>query len=119
MTVIHDLMTPFDLQNRMLEKSAEVDTAIAEYRATSVAWVEANRASRIAVNTALVTVEGTNDRQRKAKAEQGAEDLIYKEELSKALRDSALEALRARREQLNALNALAYTIRTEMQLARG
>ncbi len=116
--MLPDLMTPFDLQNKMLDKSAEVDTAIAEYRAKSVAWVEANRAARVSVNSALLTAEGSNAQERKAKAEQASEALIYAEELADALKTSALEALRARREQLNALNALAYTIRTEMQLAR-
>jgi hypothetical protein len=113
-----DLMTPFDLQQKMLARSAEVDTCIAEYRAKSVAWVEAQRTARIAVNTALLAATGPNAQERKAKAEQSSEALIYAEEMAKALRDSALEALRAKREQLNALNALAYTIRTEMQLAR-
>jgi hypothetical protein len=113
-----DLMTPFDLQQKMLAKSAEVDTCIAEYRAKSVAWVEAQRASRIAINTALLSATGANAQERKAKAENASEPLIYAEEMADALKTTALEALRARREQLNALNALAYTIRTEMQLAR-
>jgi hypothetical protein len=113
-----DLITPAELQQRMLAKSAEIDQAISEYRGRSTEWVNANRAARIAVNTALLSATGANAQERKAKAELASEELIYVEEMADALKTSALEALRARREQLNALNALAYTIRTEMQLAR-
>ncbi len=114
----NDLMTPFDLQRQMLAMSHEVDRCIVEYRDKSVAWVEKKRAARIAFNTALLSASGANVPERKAKAEQACEELLYAEEMAEALRTTALEALRARREQLNALNALAYTIRTEMQLAR-
>jgi hypothetical protein len=113
-----DLMTPYELQEKMLLMSAQVDTCIAEYRTRSIDWVEKRRDARIAVNTALLTATGNNAQERKARAESGSENLIYAEEMAEALRASALEALRARREQLNALNALAYTVREELKLAR-
>ena len=113
-----DLMTPFDLQQRMLAKSGEIDAAITEYRARSTAWVEAQRTARVAFNSALLAAEAKNAQERKALAEQSSEALLYREEMAKVLRDSALEALRAKREQLNALSALSYTVREEMKLAR-
>ena len=114
----NELMLPYDLQQKMLEKSGEIDEAIAEYRARSTAWVEAQRTARVAFNSALLAAEAKNAQERKALAEQSSEALLYAEEMCKALRDSALEALRAKREQLNALNALCYTVREEMKLAR-
>jgi hypothetical protein len=118
MSLNGDLLTPFQVQELMLTKSLEVDTAIAEYRAKSVAHVEARRLARIAMNTSLLSIDAKTVDLRKAIAEKANESEVYAEDLSEALRNSALEALRARREQLNALNALAYTIRTEMQLQR-
>ncbi len=116
--MITELLTPFDLQSRMLAKSDEIDTAVAEQRMRGVALVEATRTARVAVNSSLAASEGKSADVRKAKAELASEDLIYKEDMARALEKSALEALRAKREQLQALVALGYTIRTEMQLAR-
>ena len=113
-----DLLMPYQLQELMLAKSAEVDTAIAEYRTRSIDHVEKRRLARIAMNTSLLSIEAKTVDMRRAIAEKANEAEVYAEDMAEALRTSALEALRARREQLNALNALAYTIRTEMQLAR-
>jgi len=101
----------------MLDKSREVDVALENYRDLNTAWVEADRASRVARNTALLTAEGTVG-ERQAKAEQAADGPIYAEKMASALRDSAKEALRARLAQLSALQSLATTVREELRLAR-
>jgi len=111
-----DLITPHELQRAMLAKSREVDEALEDYRTRNLAWVEADRASRVARNTALLSTEGTVG-ERTAKAEQAADGPIYAERMAAALRDSAKEALRARLAQLSALQSLATTVRTEMQMA--
>jgi hypothetical protein len=111
-------MLPHDLQRLMLAKSTEIDQAVAEQKERGLAWVNADKDKRVAMNTALATAEGANAQERKAKAELTCEPLIYAEQMASVLKDSALEALRAKRDQLGALNALSYTIRTEMQMAR-
>ena len=113
-----DLLTPHSLQTAMLAKSAEVDEALDEFRTLNVAHVEADRAARVARNTALLTAEGANAQERLAKAEQAAESPIYAEKMASALKESSKEALRARLAQLNALQSLSSTVREEMRLAR-
>lgn len=112
------LITPHELQSRMLEMSGQVDTALQDYRAAVKADVEADRQRRIATNTALLVAEGKSAPERKAKAEQASEEHIYAAELAGGLRDVAKEALRARLAQLSALQSMATTIREEMRLAR-
>jgi hypothetical protein len=122
MTEIDDaaarLLTPHELQARLLEMSGQVDTALTEYRRAVKAHVEADRQRRIAVNTALLSVEGKSAPERRAKAEQASEEHIYAEELADGYRDVAKEALRARLAQLSALQSMATTIREEMRLSR-
>lgn len=115
---VPDLLTPAQLQEAMLAKSREVDTAISEYRQMIMAHVEADRQKRIAMNTALLAADGATAGERKAKAEQASEEHIYAEAHAAARREVAKEALRARLAQLSAVQSMATTIREEMRLAR-
>lgn len=112
------LLTPQQLQQAMLEKSGEVDTALTEYRQAVERHVHADARRRIAFNTSLLAVEGKSAPERKAKAEQATEEHIFAEEMAEGLRDSAKEALRAKLAQLSAYQSMATTIREEMRLAR-
>jgi hypothetical protein len=113
-----ELMTPYDVQEAMLARSGDIDEAIRQHRDRHRELAEKKHLARVAYNTALLTASGSTAAERKARAEQGCEELIYQKEMAEALADSSLEALRARRDQLNALNGLAYTVREEMKLAR-
>ena len=113
-----DLLTPQALQTAMLAKSGEVDAAIEEYRQAIAAHVEADRQKRIALNTALLSVDGKSAPERRAKAEQASEEHLYAEAMADARREVAKEALRARLAQLSAVQSMATTIREEMRLAR-
>jgi len=113
-----ELLTPHDLQRALLAKSAEIDEALDEFRIACLAWPDADRAARIARNTALLTAEGKSADIRMAKAEQAAEEPIYAEKMKGALKESAKSALNARLAQLNALQSLSSTVREEMRLAR-
>jgi hypothetical protein len=115
---MNELMTPFQVQEEMLKASARIDVAISEHRKCQIELTEKKHLARVAFNTALVTATGANAQERKARAENGCEELLYAKDMAEALADSSLEALRARRDQLNALNSLNYTVREEMKLAR-
>lgn len=113
-----DLLTPHELQQAMLAKSGEVDQALDNYGDRIEKHVEADRQKRIALNTALLTADGKSAPERRAKAEQAAEDHIYAEAKAGAFREFAKAALGARLAQLSALQSMATTIREEMRLAR-
>lgn len=113
-----DLLTPHDLQQAMLAKSAEVDQALESYRQALLAWPGADRAARISMNTAMLTADGKSSDLRKAQAEQAAEEHLHRANLASAQRDISKSALNARLAQLSAFQSLATTVREEMRLAR-
>jgi hypothetical protein len=115
---VSDLLTPHQVQEFMLEKSKELDDAAEEYVRRLKDFPEALRVARIAMNTAVVGVEGKSADLRKAKAEQQCEQAIYAKDMAEALKDSAKAAWQTKLAQLNAGQSLSSTVREEMRLAR-
>ena len=113
-----DLLTPHEVQNLLLSWSKDLDDALSEYRIRLEAYPEAKRVARIAMNVALLGVEGKTVDLRKAKAEQACEEAIFGEDTAEALRDSAKAAWQTKLAQLNAGQSLSSTVREEMRLAR-
>jgi hypothetical protein len=113
-----DLMTPHDVQSFLLSASHDLDEATTEYRERLRQYPDAKRAARIAMNTAMLAIEAKTVDERKAKAEQIAEEALYAEHLAEALRDSAKAAWQTKLAQLNAGQSLSSTVREEMRLAR-
>lgn len=113
-----ELLTPHEVQQFMLDKSKELDTAADEYRNRIELAIEAVRVARVAMNTAIVSAEGKSADIRKAKAEQACEPAIYAEEMAEGLRDSAKVAWQTKLAQLNAGQSLSSTVREEMRMAR-
>lgn len=112
------LVTPAELNTAMLDKSAQVDEALDQYREANREWVNADRTARIARAQAYLVSKGKTVAEREAFVEIECDSETFEEHRLDSLRNGAKEALRARLAQLNALQSMASAIREEMRLAR-
>lgn len=84
---------------RMTQASEHVREALKEHRAQCEVYAKANRAYHRERAKAYIAATGTID-ERRAHADIVVEELRFKRDLSEGLRQSALEAVRAQREDL-------------------
>lgn len=116
---MNDVLTAFELSQAMVNKSHEIDQAVAEYKRQSKDYATAKHASELGQAQAqgMLPKGGTVD-QRKAIVVVQCERLIAHEYMTDALKNGADKALRAYTAQLSALQSLATALRAELQMAR-
>lgn len=113
-----DLPTTADLiaeANRLGEK---IDRGVQELAKSARAAAEAEHAYRKAKGQAWVSVNEGTVPERQAWVDESTADLRRERDIAEGLRVSALEALRSRRAQLSALQTVATSVRSEMDMAR-
>lgn len=114
-----DILTAYELNRQMVDKSAEIDTALLRYRDVTREWVQAS--SKLRQNTAIQYakgIAGKNQAEREAAMNAEIEEFVFEEERLKAERDIGKEYIRAKTSQLSALQSQAAALKEELRLAR-
>lgn len=111
-----DVITPADLNQELLRLSRLIDEAQEELISRSHEWAEAENTYRLAKANAFLASSGTVDA-RKAAVDKATSRERMDAHLSDALRVAALENVRNRRQQINALQSVAAAVRSESELA--
>lgn len=111
-------MTAADLNNHILRYCKLVDKGVAAHLKAQLEAAEAEALfKKRAAEEFLLAGEGSVA-EREAKAESQVAELRQKHLVTAALAKSALEALRARQNQLSALQTIAGAYREEARLGR-
>lgn len=98
--------------------SALIDNGVKALAAAGEEVARAEHAYREAKAKAWLMVSGTLAKDREAQVDGSTADLRLARDLAESKRQAALEALRARRVQLSALQSILAATRSEMELAR-
>lgn len=112
-------LSPDSLSDILVSTCTELDSALEEHRKHSLEWVVAENAYRVAKAKAFLTAppEAKTEQAKKAHVDLVCENERLAAHTAEALRDSALEAVRTLRAQLNAFQTVAGLLRSEMDLA--
>jgi len=110
-------LTPDNLSDILISTTTELDSAQDEHRKRSLEWVKAENDYRIAKATAFLSSEEKTVDAKKARVDIECETERLAAHNAEVLRDSALEALRTLRAQLNAFQTVAGLMKTEMEMA--
>ena len=113
-----DVLSAFELNKLLVNKSAEVDEALKSYREANQEWVLADRTARIARAQAYLLSKGKTVAEREAFVEIECDQETFAEHRLDALRNGAKEALRARLSQLSAQQSMASALREELRFSR-
>lgn len=100
------------LGERFKQLEVEMDEALAEHWKQARAYAQAYRDYKVQHAQALLQAEGTVD-ERKARADLASQDELEARLLAENLMQSALEAVRAKRQKISALQSLAGAYREE------
>ena len=95
-----------------------IDAGVKVLRESSEALAAAERDYRHAKAKAWLRVDGELAREREANVDSVTADLRMARDLAEGMRQAALEALRSRRSQLDALRSILSATRADMELAR-
>lgn len=98
--------------------SALIDRGVDALRQSAEAVAVAERDYRLAKARAWVEVDGDLAKEREAQVDAVTADLRATRDVAEGTRQAALEALRSRRAQLDALRSILSASRSEMELAR-
>lgn len=112
------VLSAFELNTAMVEKSREVDLALDEYRRYNRQWAEAENVSRKKQAQAYAFVKGKTVPETRALIDLECDEELSQALLADVLRNSAKEALRARMSQLSALQSMASALREELRFGR-
>lgn len=98
--------------------SALIDRGVDALRQSAEALAVAERDYRHAKAKAWLRAEGELAREREANVDSRTAELRMARDLAEGTRQAALEALRSRRSQLDALRSILSATRADMELAR-
>lgn len=113
-------LTPENLSDILIETTTELDSAQDEHRKRSLEWVQAENAYRLAKAKAFVAAPPElykTEAAKKAYVDIECERERVACHTAECLKDSALEALRTLRAQLNAFQTVAGLMKTEIEMA--
>lgn len=111
-------MTPQEAEAQMRHLSGKIQSGIEELAKRSREWAQAEMVYRQAkAQMWLQESEGTAAF-RAAQVDGKSADLRYARDLADGLRDSAREALRARRTELSALQSVLAAYKAESEMSR-
>lgn len=111
-------MTPQEAQPVMLELSGKIQAGVQELVKRSHEVAEAERQYRIRKARLWLEAPSGTAGLRQAWVDAESADLRYERDLADGLRDAAREALRARRQELSALQSLLAAFKSEADFAR-
>jgi hypothetical protein len=113
-------MTPADLMAEAFRLSHLIDAGIQALREQSQALAESERVYRRGKSAAWARSAGQEmlAREREAWVDSETADLRYERDLAEGMRQAALEAVRARRTQVSALQSAMAATREEAAFAR-
>lgn len=112
-------LTPDNLADVLISTTSELDAAQEEHKKASLLWVNAENAYRMAKAKAFLYAP---EEFKTVDAKKMHVDIVCEQDrirahTAEAVRDSALEALRTLRAQLNAFQTVASLMKTEMEMA--
>jgi hypothetical protein len=107
------------VQQALMRLSKAMATTQGELSIQTVKAVEADHAYRLARLTAMARSQEKTQGMREAEAELASLDQRREAKLAEGRKDATLERLRSVRSEMQAWQALAYVLRSEMELARG
>ena len=107
-----------DIVEEARRLSALIDSGIRTLAAAGEEVAHAEHAYREAKAKAWVMVSGALAKDREAQVDGSTADLRLARDLAESKRQACIEALRARRVQLSALQSILAATRSEMELAR-
>lgn len=107
-----------DLIDEARRLSALIDGGVKVLRESAEALAMAERDYRKERARAWLRVGGELAREREANVDSVTADLRMARDIAEGTRQAALEALRSRRSQLDALRSILSATRTEIELAR-
>ena len=110
-------MNAAELSAAMVQGKRELEQAQDEHVRCVREAADADRVMRIAKATAYLAATGPVE-ERKAHVDQSTADVQHAAKLAEGLQQSALEAIRSRRQVLSSLQSLAAAQREEAHLAR-
>ena len=111
-----DLLTPAELVTMLLDTSRDLDAAQDELRRCIIEDARAEQRARRAKAIAYIAASGTEGA-RKAAVDQTTDEDQYAAHLADGMVKAAMEAVRSKRAQLSALQTMATSIKTELELA--
>lgn len=115
---VSEQVMPGDLQGELRRLCLHLETAQSQLRSASLFYAKKESAYRKAKAIAYLSVDGTVEA-RKAKVDERCGDERQTAYLARAARESALENVKSIRAQLSALQSIAASVRSEMELASG
>jgi hypothetical protein len=98
--------------------SALIDGGVKVLRESAEALAIAERDYRLGKARAWLRVDGDLAREREANVDSATAELRMARDVAEGTRQAALEALRSRRSQLDALRSILSATRADMELAR-
>jgi hypothetical protein len=110
-------MNAAELYREMTEVRGQLEQAQDEHGRRIRESAEADRTARVAKSSAYLAASGPVE-ERKAHVDQTTSDVQYEAKLAEGLAQSALEAIRSRRQVLSALQSISAALREEAHLAR-
>jgi hypothetical protein len=113
---MYDRVMPDDLQNELRRLCLHLETAQGQLKTASLYYAKKESAYRKAKALAYLSVDGTVEA-RKAKVDEKCGDERQTAYLARAAREAALENVKSIRAQLSALQSIAASVRSEMELA--
>jgi len=114
---MHDRVMPEDLENELRRLCLHLETAQGQLRSAGLYYAKKESAYRKAKAMAQVKAEGKTVDDRKAQVDIACNEERLTAYLARAAKEASLENVRSIRAQLSALQSIAASVRSEMELA--
>jgi hypothetical protein len=118
------IITGTELNHRLFTLSDALTVAQQELKDSAIEWAKAENEYRKAKAIAYITIKGAPEQHKatvatlEAMVDKSCADERQRAYMARALKEAALENVRSVRAQINALQSIAASVRSEMEMAR-
>ena len=112
------VLSAFELNQLMLQRSRDWDTALAQYAEASELWGQAHNLARKRQAQAFAFCKGKTVNETRALVDIECDEELSAEVRLEILRNSASKALEAAKGQMSALQSMSSALREEIRMAR-
>ena len=114
---IHQRVMPEDLESELRRLCLHLETSQGQLRSAGLYYAKKESAYRKAKAVAQLKADGKTVDDRKAQVDRDCGEERLTAYLARAAKEAALENVRSIRAQLSALQSIAASVRSEMELA--
>jgi DNA-binding protein YbaB len=115
--IINEILLPAELNKDLMQLSKRLGAAQNQLKSACVNFARKEHAYRKAKALAYLSADGTVEK-RKAEVDKICDDERKEAFLARAAKEASLENIRSIRAQLSALQSVAASLRSEMEMSR-